>query len=172
VTEPVPIRLVRLGTRHVGELDALLHDPDVMRFTPAPDPPQEGFAEGWVARYEAGREDGSCAGFAAYDPDGVFVGIALAPTINPAAQELELGYIVAPAERGKGRGQALLDELTRWALEEAEALRIVLRIDVDNVASLRVAERCGYLREGVLRSCYSKPGQRTDLVLLSLLATG
>ena len=57
------------------------------------------------------------------------------------------------------------------ALTEAGALRARLVIDVANPASARVAERCGYVREGVMRSVYFKNGQRIDAGLWSRLPT-
>ena len=68
----------------------------MLRFTRVPEPVPPGFAESWLARYAAGQSDGSCAGFAAVDAEGRFVGLALAPTIDETAGEVELGYIVAP----------------------------------------------------------------------------
>jgi len=44
-----------------------------------------------------------------------------------------------------------------------------LVIDTANPASLRVAERAGYVREGVMRSLHFKNGRRIDAVLLSRL---
>jgi RimJ/RimL family protein N-acetyltransferase len=44
-------------------------------------------------------------------------------------------------------------------------------ISVENEASKRVAERCGYLLEGVLRSVYLKPGRWEDTEVWSHLAT-
>ena len=163
------ISLERLGERHLAELEALAHDPEVRRFTRVPDPPPAGFATTWLARYQAGAQDGSCAGFAAYGPGGEFVGLGVAPTIDAEGRELELGYVIAAAARGRGYAGALLRALTRWALDEVGAQRIVLHIDVANTASIRVAERGGYTREGVMRSAHVKQGRRADTVLYSLL---
>jgi RimJ/RimL family protein N-acetyltransferase len=63
----------------------------------------------------------------------------------------------------------LLRQLTAWAFDELDAQRIVLIVDIDNAASRRVAERGGYVREGVMRSLYIKPGVRRDAELWSLL---
>jgi len=145
---------------------ALLDDPDLRRFTRVPDPPPDGFAEGWLARYEAAA---GCAGFAAEDPGGAFLGLALAVSIDAEAGEIELGYIVAPEARGRGVATALLRALTRWAFDAAAALRVVLLIDTENAASSRVAARCGYVREGVMRSVHLKQGRRIDQEVWSLL---
>ena len=45
------------------------------------------------------------------------------------------------------------------------------RIDVENRASARVAERCGYVLEGVMRSSYLKDDVRVNAGLWSRLPT-
>jgi RimJ/RimL family protein N-acetyltransferase len=162
------LRLEPLGERHLDGIATLVADPDVRRFTRVPEPPPPGFARDWLARY-AGAQDGTRAGFAAVGADGAFLGLALAPDIDPEARQLELGYIVAPAARGRGVATAMLRELTRWAFAEAGALRAYLLIDTGNVASQRVAERCGYVLEGVLRSVYLKQDRRSDQMIWSRL---
>jgi RimJ/RimL family protein N-acetyltransferase len=163
------LRLVPLGEEHLGDVRAMLDDPEILRFTRIPEPTPEDFPERWVERYRKAREDGSAEGFAAIDSDGRFVGLALAPTIDREAAEVELGYIVPANARGRGVATEMLRQLTRWALDEAGALRIVLIIDVANVASERVAERCGYVREGVMRSTHHKQGMRIDAGIWSRL---
>ena len=107
----------------------------------------------------------------AFVGDGRFVGLGLAFGIDRAEGEAELGYMVAPAARGRGIGTAILRALTDWAFADLGAQRLRLVVDVENPASLRVAERAGYVREGVLRSVHFKNGQRIDAVLLSRLAS-
>jgi RimJ/RimL family protein N-acetyltransferase len=164
-----PVRLEPLGPRHVDDMAGLVADPEVLRFTRVPEPAPPGFARDWVARYEAGRRDGTHLGFAAVDETGAFLGLALAPEIDVEGRELELGYIVAQSARGRGVGTAILRELTRWAFEELGALRAYLLIDTGNVASRRVAERCGYVLEGVHRSVHLKQGRRIDMTVWSRL---
>ena len=163
------LRLVPLAAGHLDAMDALVRDPDVLRFTRVPEPAPPGFARDWLDRYLAGRADGSRIGFAVEDDAGAFLGLALAPSIDAEAGEVELGYIVAPDARGRGVATALLRELTRWALDELRAQRIVLLIDAENAGSLRVAERCGYVREGVMRSAWVKQDRRADQEIWSRL---
>jgi RimJ/RimL family protein N-acetyltransferase len=164
----VQVRLEPLSERHLDDVAALLDDPDVLRFTRIPEPPPADFARTWLARYESARVDGSAEAFAAVDDDGTFLGLALAPQIEPEAGEVELGYITAPAARGRGVAAWMLRELTAWAFAQG-ALRIVLIINSDNIASEKVAERCGYTREGVLRSIHLKQDIRVDASLWSRL---
>jgi RimJ/RimL family protein N-acetyltransferase len=95
----------------------------------------------------------------------------MAPRIDREAQTMELGYLVAPEARGRGVATEALRLLTEWAFSSLDAMRIELLIAVDNPASKRVAERCGYVREGVMRSLYVKPGVRGDTELWSRLAS-
>jgi RimJ/RimL family protein N-acetyltransferase len=82
---------------------------------------------------------------------------------------MELGYMVAGWARGRGVGTEALRQLTRWALDERGAQRLSLIINVGNEPSRRVAERCGYVLEGVMRSVHLKQGERADAELWSLL---
>ena len=163
------MRLERLSEHHLDGVAGMLSDPDVLRFTRVPEPAPADFPQQWLAMYEAGRRDGTREAFAAVDADGRFLGLALVPEIDAEAREVELGYVVAPDGRGRGVGTAILRALTEWAFAEAGALRIRLLIEVVNEASLRVAERSGYVREGVLRSLHFKDDRRIDAVLLSRL---
>jgi RimJ/RimL family protein N-acetyltransferase len=166
----VAFSLRPLAEEHLEAVGGLFDDPDVLRFTRLPVPPPPGYEREWLDRYEVGRRDGTREAFAAVDnDDGSFLGLALAVDIDREAREVELGYIVAPAARGRGVATAMLDELTRWAFAELEALRITLIIDVENSASAGVAERCGYVLEGVMRSSFLKDDVRIDAGLWSRL---
>jgi RimJ/RimL family protein N-acetyltransferase len=164
------VRLEPLSERHVHGLSALVLDERVQRFTRVPVPPPPGFASTWVARYEEGRRNGSREAFAIVDAaDGTFLGVAMAPLIARERGHAELGYVVAPEARGRGVAARALRLLTEWAFSELGAQRLELLIAVDNEPSKRVAERCGYVREGVLRSYHLKDDVRTDTEIWSRL---
>jgi RimJ/RimL family protein N-acetyltransferase len=149
----------------------MLDDPDLLRFTRIPEPVPPGFARTWLERYEEGRAAGNREAFAVVDDAGEFLGLALAPGIDRDTATAELGYAVAPGARGRGVASEALRQLTEWAFGQQGMVRLELLISVDNPASKKVAERCGYVREGVLRSSYVKPGRREDTEIWSRLAT-
>ncbi|MCW2992222.1 MAG: acetyltransferase [Solirubrobacterales bacterium] len=166
------LTLEPFGERHLPELEAMLDDPDLLRFTRIPDPPPEGFARVWLERYEAGRADGTRELFAGLGPDGELLGAAMAVEIDVVGRQAELGYLVAPAARGRGVATEMLGLLTRWAFEERGLERVELLIDVANAGSIQVARRCGYLHEGTLRSTFFKLGApRADVTIWSRLAS-
>lgn len=163
------VRLEPLSAEHVAGLDALAQDPDVQQNTYVPSPPPADFGTTWLETYERGREEGTREGFAIVDAeDGSFLGIAVAVRIDKEANEAELGYILAPEARGRGAATEALRQLTEWGFARG-LQRLELRVDGDNDASKRVAERRGYTHEGVLRSVYFKEGRRSDLFIYSRL---
>jgi RimJ/RimL family protein N-acetyltransferase len=164
------IRLDPLGPRYVPDFERLIEDPDVVRNTRVPSSPPPGFAERWLGLYEQGWEEGTRAGYAVLDGDGTFLGFAGIVDLDLAARQGEIGYTVTREARGRGVATRALRLVTDWALDGLGLERVELHIDPENEASLRVAERCGYHREGVLRSVHFKEDLRGDVAMYSLLA--
>jgi RimJ/RimL family protein N-acetyltransferase len=87
-------------------------------------------------------------------------------------QRASIGYDLLPGARGRGIATASLRLLSRWLLERhPELVRIELWSIVGNDASDRVAERAGFLREGVLRSRLPFGGTLRDVTVFSRLRT-
>jgi RimJ/RimL family protein N-acetyltransferase len=171
---PVPgasILLEPITAAAADELDALARDEAVRRFTRVPSTPREGFGADWAARYVDGWADGTRAGFIIRGLDGAFLGLAGFVVLELDAREAELGYVVAPEARCRGVATEAVSVLTAWGFAELGLERIVLLIDVANPASEKVAERCGYTREGTLRSAHVKEGLRADTGVWSRLRT-
>ena len=164
------VALVLLSEAHLAGLADLVEDPAVQRFTRVPVPPPAGFATTWLETYERARLAGLREAFAIEDlADSTFLGLAVAPRIDREAATAELGYVVAPAARGRGVATEALRQLAAWSFAELEMQRLELMISVANHQSKRVAERCGFVREGTLRSVYLRPGTREDMEMWSRL---
>lgn len=164
------IRLEPLREQHLEGLAALGQDPLVAQNTRVPEPWPEGFERKWLELYEQGRRDGKREGYAVVDVEtGAFLGIAGVVDIHPDANQGEIGYALAPEARGRGLATRAVELVTSYALDELGLERVELQIATGNDASIRVAEKCGYTREGVLRSLYVKPGRRGDFVIYSKL---
>jgi RimJ/RimL family protein N-acetyltransferase len=80
-----------------------------------------------------------------------------------------VGYWLAPEARGRGAATQAVRLLARWAFAELGLARLELTCGPDNEASQRIAERCGFSREGLLRSHVPFKGGRRDSVIYSLL---
>ena len=166
------IRLVPFGEQHVPGFRLLVDDPSVRRYTRVPEPVPDDYDRMWVDRYERGKADGTRMNFAIEDAAaGTFLGVALAPHLDHDERTAELGYVLGAAARGRGVATEALRQLTVWAFEEQRMIRLQLLISVANDASKRVAQRCGYRFEGVLRGLYFKQDLREDTESWSRLVT-
>jgi RimJ/RimL family protein N-acetyltransferase len=59
--------------------------------------------------------------------------------------------------------------MAKWALIDLGLHRVELRIATGNAASLRVAEKAGFVREGIARSAGYVHTGRVDLAIFSLV---
>src|SRR5439155_3342749 len=111
------IRLEPLTQADVPDMFALTSDPDVIRFTRVPTGCDEAFVRDWIGRYESGWEGGTRVGYAIRARDGEFLGFAALVEVDLANREGELGYMVAPAARGRGVASRAVELLTQWAFD-------------------------------------------------------
>ena len=58
---------------------------------------------------------------------------------------------LAPTCQRRGFGTEALAAMTRFCFEHTELKRLVAGVDVRNLASQRMLEKCGYTREGLIR---------------------
>jgi RimJ/RimL family protein N-acetyltransferase len=164
------VRLEPLDRRFRPDFDALTDDPDVIRFTRVPARRSGGFAATWIDTYVDAWRDGTRAGFAILEEEtDAFLGMVALVQLDLALREGELGYIVAPAARGRGVAGRAIGLLAGWAFRDLRLSRVEAWIDVANERSKRVAERAGFTFEGIRRSVPFKDGQRADMAIYSLL---
>ncbi|MBQ7252042.1 MAG: GNAT family N-acetyltransferase [Kiritimatiellae bacterium] len=58
---------------------------------------------------------------------------------------------IASSRHGRGYGTEALSAMTRFCFARTELRRLQAQVDVRNVASWKMLERCGYKREGLVR---------------------
>jgi len=85
------------------------------------------------------------------------------------ARSAEIGYGIRPHARGQGLATEALTALARWALTAGGLQRVWLRISAGNPASLRAAQKAGFVREGTLRRASLEDDGLQDVAVLALL---
>jgi RimJ/RimL family protein N-acetyltransferase len=80
-----------------------------------------------------------------------------------------LGYWVRASETGRGVASLAVALLARWAFENTDFVRLEIVAANENVASLRVAEKSGAVREGVFRDHLLLQGKLHDATVFSIL---
>jgi [ribosomal protein S5]-alanine N-acetyltransferase len=124
---------------------------------------------GMADAFEEHRLQGSLLQLVIADPDdGAYLGELSLAMVEPGIAEL--GCAIVPAARRRGIATAALQLVSAWALETLQLRRLQVTVEPRNAPALRLAERAGYRREGVLRAYREVDGRRMDAVLLSRVA--
>lgn len=98
-----------------------------------------------------------------------FIGTCQFYRSGPCLHGIEIGYIIHDsADRGQGFAAIALRLFSDYLFAtRPDDFRHQLLIEVWNTASWKVAERCGFLREGVLRSSGLGAGDPADSFVYS-----
>jgi RimJ/RimL family protein N-acetyltransferase len=152
----------------VAALPVLMDEEEIARWTPAPSPYRERHAIEWLATHSTlmRRRSELPLAVVAADSGELLGSIALR---FPDEGRGELGYVIGAPVRRRGYATRAVRLYARWAFEELGIERLELLVQTDNEASLALAERVGFRREGVLRSYRSLRGRRVDMVVLGML---
>jgi RimJ/RimL family protein N-acetyltransferase len=147
-------------------------DPSVQRFSWTKTMPYtEEDARSFFTYQEEARLRGEEFSFAFVepgDPELVLGGGSLYE-VDLEQGRASVGYWLPPSSRGRGVATHATRLLARWAFDGLGVVRLELTCGPDNERSQRVAERCGFVREGVLRSHMPFKDGRRDTVMFSLL---
>ena len=117
---------------------------------------QQGRAVHWAIRDETEFLLGGC-GF-----DSLQIG---------KSHRAELGYWLAKPYWGRGIMSAVVHRLCNLAIAEFGVTKITAHVFADNLASVKVLEKCGFQQEGYLRKHYMKEGKYLDAKLFAWLKT-
>lgn len=80
-----------------------------------------------------------------------FVAQIYVGAVNWDLPEFEIGYFVDVDHEGRGYVTEAVSGMLRFVFDHLQARRVRLRCSDANPRSYRVAERCGFIREGHLR---------------------
>jgi RimJ/RimL family protein N-acetyltransferase len=151
---------------------AAFSDPLCQHFSwPGVEPYTEADALASFEYRKRARLRGEELGLAVVDPtdaDRVWGGASLYD-VNRDEARAAVGLWLAPEARGRGIATQALRLLAGWAFEQLGVARLEATCAPENIGSQRMVDRCGFVREGLLRSHSRFKGGRQDLLLFSLL---
>ena len=133
--------------------------------------PQPPLQDKFFVAQEESRLRGEELNLALVDPadDDLVLGGGSLYDVTVGDRRARIGYWLTAEARGRGVATRTVRLLCRWAFSELALARLEITFGPDNTASQRVAERCGFVREGLLRSHRSLKGGRRDTVVFGLL---
>jgi RimJ/RimL family protein N-acetyltransferase len=103
--------------------------------------------------------------------DGEVIGSASVWTTVPEHRAGELGYTIRRDCWGHGHATEVARLLVELGFDQLGLERLAATCDPDNAASVRVLEKAGLRREGLLRGLYLVRGRRRDRLVFGLLRT-
>ncbi|MFZ0313690.1 MAG: GNAT family protein [Candidatus Korobacteraceae bacterium] len=92
-------------------------------------------------------------------------GIGFKLGVDIARLSLEMGYWLGEPFWGRGFTSRAVTAASDWALDNYKIVRIFATVFPHNVASIRVLEKAGFEREGILRRSAIKKGVILDQVM-------
>jgi RimJ/RimL family protein N-acetyltransferase len=150
----------------VEALVTIANDADVARYLDAgnfPHPYTREDAQSWIARCKGGEQF-------AIDVGGRLAGaIGIFPFTGERRHVAHIGYWLGKAFWGRGIATAACRCLVEHLFAATGLIRLETTVDAPNVASIRVLEKCGFVREGVKRSALLKDGVLHNVFIYAIL---
>ena len=135
---------------------------------PVPFDPVAG--QDWIRRQETHLVDERGWSFAIVEAEREQAVGGIGITFRHPPGAAEPGCWVIARKRNQGFAEHATTLLCRWALRSDTGIaRVQATVEPWNVASQRVLEKVGFVREGLLRSYSSWRGERQDVLLYSLI---
>jgi len=173
---PTPtLPTARLLLRPVTESDAdtlfAIHsDAHVLRYWDAPPWTERAQAERFIAASRQMADDGTGARLAIErTADRTCIGWCSLTRWDPGHRSASMGYCLDDAAWGHGYATEAARALLDWAFDTLDLNRVQAETDTRNLASARVLEKLGFVREGTLREDCVVNGEISDSWVYGLL---
>jgi RimJ/RimL family protein N-acetyltransferase len=163
------LRLRRLGVADAADLHQAYGDAEAMRFWNALPSRDVGETEQRIRRSLEYDSTWQAAWAVLSKRDATFVGMVNYHARQAWNQRLSLGWILVPAFRRQGYMEEAVRALLGHCFHALDTHRIEAEIEPDNVRSVRLAERLGFRREGLLHDRACVGGERRSIWMYALL---
>ncbi|MCB2406458.1 GNAT family N-acetyltransferase [Hymenobacter lucidus] len=101
--------------------------------------------------------------------DQALLGTICLWNLQPAAHRAEVGYGLHPQYEKQGLMAEALAAVVRYSFEQLRLHSLEAHVDPENIASIRLLEKQGFVREGYFRESSYFQGQFLDTAVYTLL---
>ena len=166
--ERIALRMLRPDD--ADDVYAVFSDPRVMRYWSSPPMTDPDQAAGYIEQIHAWfeRRGGMQWGIVERDGDRV-IGTTTLCAFSLEHRRCDLGYALGADHWHRGLAREALGLVVTFAFETLGFDRVEADIDPRNAPSIRLIERMGFQREGLLRSRWCIGGEMQDSALYGLL---
>ncbi len=170
ILDTARLRLRPFTDADAAALFALHSSARVLRYWDAPPWSEPARAERFITACRTMADEGTGARVAIDRVcDGAFIGWCSLTRWNPEYRSASLGYCFDDAAWGHGYATEAAHALLRWAFGTLDLNRVQAETDTRNVASARVLEKVGFVREGTLREDCVVNGEVSDSWVFGLI---
>jgi [ribosomal protein S5]-alanine N-acetyltransferase len=164
------LRLRPFTDADVDALFALHSSAYVLRYWDAPPWTEPARADRFIAACRQMADEGTGARLAMdRSSDGAFIGWCGLTRWNPDYRSASLGYCLSDPAWGNGYATEAARALLQWAFDTLDLNRVQAETDTRNLASARVLEKVGFVREGTLREDCVVNGEVSDSWVFGLI---
>lgn len=164
------VRLRPLADADVPALFAVFSDEQVVRYWSTPPMREPAEAQALLDEIRSSFAERSLFqwGVARVGDDRV-VGTCTLFHLDPRNRRAEIGYALARDCWGQGLMSEALGALVAYAFGPLDLRRLEADVDPRNAPSIRIVEKLGFVREGLLRERWHVGGEAQDSLMLGLL---
>lgn len=99
-----------------------------------------------------------------HESAGQILGAIFLKEFNWVIPKCELGYFVDKDYEGRGVMSLAMKQIIRHCFEEMKLNKLLIRVADENISSIRLAEKTGFIREGTIRMDFkTMSGQLLDI---------
>lgn len=167
-----PRLLVRIVEKSdLPDLMRMNGDREVTRFLPYPTWESIADGEAWFDRMRGIQAAGTALQFVIVDKrTHAAIGTCLVFRYDEGSRRAELGYALGRSHWGSGYMREALHATIHHAFRAMGLRRLEAEVNPTNAASVRLLERLGFVREGVLRQRWVSAQQPYDVAIYGLLS--
>ena len=172
--EGLNLRLRPLCEEDVPLLFRWYSDPDVRHWSYfTEDPPGLATLDAHRERFELIRDDPAQLLWCIEMLDGMPIGDLGLQDIQPLQKRADLAVSIGEKPYwGRGYGPEAIQLALGFAFDALDCRRVTLLVDSDNERAIRAYEKCGFVREGVLREHRLRYGEPVDMLAMGVLREG
>lgn len=165
------LRLRALTPADTDDVFAVFSDPLVMRYWSSPPMTSPEQAAGYIAQIRDwfASRGGLQWGIAPTDDDDRVIGTVTLCAFALEHRRCEIGYALGADHWGRGYAGEAVAAALAFAFDQLDLARIEADVDPRNDASIRLLERLGFRREGLLRARWRVGGEVQDALMYGLL---
>lgn len=165
------VRLRQVRPDDLPGLYAVFSDPAVMRYWSSPPMISMEQAAQYITAIWRGQHQGNLFQWAiARIGDDELIGTCTLFALDLSNGRAEIGYALRSDHWGGGWAHEALTQICRYVFNALGLRRLEADVDPRNPRSLKLLQRLGFAREGLLRERWQVAGELQDSVLLGLLA--